>query len=36
MERSGETITPIFRVEGDRLLLTSRSGNQAAFARLEQ
>lgn len=36
MERSGETIRPSFRVEGDTLILTSRTGNEAAFARLEQ
>ena len=36
MERSGETITPSFRVEGEMLFLTSRSGNEAAFSRVAQ
>ncbi len=36
MERSGETITPTFRVEGDMLFLTSRTGTEAAFSRLAE
>ncbi len=36
MERSGETITPTFKVEGDMLFLTSLTGTEVVFARLEQ